>query len=82
MANSIHDPRYKRLVGMIVQARKDSGLTQREIAQLLRKPPSYVAKVESLQRRLDLIELVDYLEALRVKPSTFIGDAVSSLKRR
>ena len=39
-------------------------MTQRELADRLngfRQPD--VAKVESLQRRLDLIELVDWLEA-------------------
>ena len=39
------------------QARRDAGLTQVEVARLLRKPQSFVSKFENGERRLDAVEL-------------------------
>lgn len=39
-------------------------MTQVELARLLNKPQSYVSKVEILERRLDVIELMDWLKVL------------------
>lgn len=41
-------------------ARKDSGLTQMQVAEHLGKPQSYVAKCESGERRVDIVELADF----------------------
>lgn len=40
-------------------------MTQVELAQRLGKPQSYVSKVEILERRLDVIELNDWLKVIR-----------------
>lgn len=40
--------------------RLDAGLTQADLAERLNKPQSFVAKVETHERRLDLIELVKW----------------------
>jgi transcriptional regulator with XRE-family HTH domain len=34
-----------------------AGLTQRDLAQRMRKPPSFIAKLELAERRLDLLDL-------------------------
>ena len=39
-------------------------MTQVQLATLLKKPQSCVAKVENFERRLDFIELYDWLYAL------------------
>ncbi len=41
-------------------------------AQHLGKPQSYVSKVEILERRLDAIELIDWLHFLEMDISIFI----------
>lgn len=46
---------------------------QVELAQLLGKPQSYVSKVEILERRLDVIELIDWLKILEVELANFIN---------
>lgn len=63
-------------------ARRDAGLTQRDLAALLKQPASYVGKLESRQRRLDVIELVDLVEALGLKPTKFIAEAIAELRKR
>ncbi len=47
-------------------------MTQVELALRLGKPQSYVSKVEILERRLDVIELCDWLNAIHVKITDFI----------
>ena len=69
---SIHDPRYQDLIKKLIELRESKKLTQIELARLLNKPQSYVSKVEILERRLDLIELCDWLNSIDVKIIDFI----------
>ena len=70
---SIHDPRYQDLIKKLIELRESKDMTQVELARLLDKPQSYVSKVEILERRLDVIELVDWLEALDTTIRSFIS---------
>jgi len=67
---------------MIVSARKDAGLTQRDVAARLKRQPSYIGKLEKLERRIDLLELVDILEAIEVKSPAFISEFLGEIKKR
>ena len=58
MTKSIHTDSYRDLIGILIDARKRKGITQRELADQLRKPQSFVAKYEGLERRLDIAEYV------------------------
>lgn len=62
--SSIHDPRYKNLIKELIQIREFKNITQVELAASLKKPQSYIAKVENLDRRLDVLELHDWLLVL------------------
>ena len=57
MPKSIRTSEYKKLVTKIKQARLDSGLTQKEVAEKIKKPQSYISKVEAGEQRLDIIEM-------------------------
>lgn len=48
-------------------------MTQVELARRLEKPQSYVSKVEILERRLDVIELMDWLKLLEVELTNFLN---------
>jgi ribosome-binding protein aMBF1 (putative translation factor) len=65
---SIHDPRYKKLIDSLINARKKADITQQMLADKLNRPQSYVAKYENRERRLDLIELKDICKCLGIKP--------------
>lgn len=71
---SIHDPRYQDLIKKLIELRKSKDVTQLQLASLLNKPQSYVSKVEILERRIDVIELIDWLKVL----DTDIGDLITS----
>ena len=54
-------------------ARLRAGLRQIDVAQKLGKPQSYVAKVESGERRIDLIEAVDLCQVVSLDLAGVIG---------
>lgn len=70
--SSIHDPRYQKLIHHLIVIRETKKVTQVELAASLKKPQSYVAKVENLDRRIDVIELHDWLLALDKSISDFL----------
>ena len=63
---SIHDQRYIEVVSLIRKARERRGLTQCGLARRLGRPQSYVSKVETCERRLDYIELLQMCRAVGV----------------
>ncbi|WP_159127950.1 helix-turn-helix domain-containing protein [Acinetobacter sp. 8I-beige] len=69
--SSLHDPRYRALINKLRKIRESKGMTQVELASSLKKPQSYIAKVENFERRLDIIELHDWLVVLDTKISVF-----------
>jgi len=52
--------------------RNERGISQKELSVLLKKPPSYVAKVELCERRLDIIEFCIWINALNFDPIEFL----------
>jgi transcriptional regulator with XRE-family HTH domain len=60
---------YRTAIERLVAARNVSGITQRELADRLRKPPSFVAKIELGERRLDIVEFIAVARALGLDPS-------------
>ena len=70
---SIHDPRYQDLIKKLITLRESKNMTQVELARRLEKPQSYVSKVEILERRLDVIELIDWLKLLEVELTNFLN---------
>ena len=56
------------LIALLVSARQDAGLTQRDLAHLLRRPRSFVSRIESGERRLDVVEFVALAAALKIDP--------------
>lgn len=76
--SSIHDPRYKNLIKELIQIREFKNITQVELATSLKKPQSYIAKVENLDRRLDVLELHDWLLALDTSIIQFLEKSFKS----
>ena len=74
MPGSLGTPRYNSLMVKLVELRKQSGMTQSQLAKKLNKPQSFVAKYEGGERRLDVIEFVDVVKALGGSPEAIITD--------
>jgi transcriptional regulator with XRE-family HTH domain len=58
--SSVHTPEYQTFLERLKKARKEAGLTQAEVAERLDRPQSFVAKCESGERRVDVVELVRF----------------------
>ena len=72
--SSIHDPRYKKLIQELIAIRELRKITQVELATSLEKNQSYIAKVENYDRRIDILELYDWLKALDVPIENFLKE--------
>ena len=57
MPKSIYSKEHRILVERLKKARKEAGLDQQEAAKLLGVTQSAISKIESGQRRVDLIQL-------------------------
>ncbi len=66
MPKSVHTEQYQRFCALITAARKQSGLTQANLAEKLDRPQSFVSKYESGERRLDVVEFLEVMKALGV----------------
>lgn len=76
MSKTLRSARHKRLTMVVAQARHDRKLTQAELAERLGRPQSFVAKTESGERRLDVIELIDLADALGID----VADVVAKVR--
>ena len=54
---TIYTKEHRKLVARLREARLAAGLTQVQVAKALKRPQSFVAHLESGQRRVDAIEL-------------------------
>ena len=66
MQKAITSSKYASLVAWLKQARVDQGISMRELAGRLNQPHSFVQKVETMERRLDVFEYSLYCKALDV----------------
>ena len=68
MKKTIHSAEYQTLTKWLREQRETLGFTMRELGERLAVPHSYIGKVEQCERRLDLIEYLDYCKALGINP--------------
>ncbi len=68
---------HRMLCAVLVEARMQAGLTQRALAERLKRPHSYVAKIEGGERRIDVLEFAELARALRIDPLKLLGEVLS-----
>ena len=72
-----------RILGeVLVRARERARLKQAEVAARLGLPASYLSKIESGTRRLDVIELIRIAEAMGIDPAELIAEVQKALSSR
>lgn len=72
MVKTLGTHRHQALIGMLIEKREASGLTQTELAARLGEYQSFVARLESGQRRVDVVEFIDLAKILGFDPSAAI----------
>lgn len=68
MRKSVNSATSDEFLRLLRDARLRARLTQRDVAARLRRPQSFVAKYESGERRLDVMEFLSIAEALDADP--------------
>jgi len=68
---------YKIVGSALAAARERAGLTQKQVARLLRKPQSFVSNYERGQRRIDVLELLRIVEAVKGDARAVFADIVA-----
>lgn len=63
------------MIELLVQARKDAGITQVELGKRLGQRQTFVSKFELGERRLDVAEFVTVAKAIGVDPYDIIHAA-------
>ena len=61
--NSLYDPRYRSVIQSLDASRQKAGLNQAELAEKLGIGQPEVSKIENLVRKLEVLELVDWIKA-------------------
>jgi transcriptional regulator with XRE-family HTH domain len=72
MTKTIYSAEYKLFLKTLRQVRKESGLSQTELANRLGQTQSFVSKCERGERRIDVVELRHFCRAMKVPLATFI----------
>ena len=60
MNKTIYSKDHKYIVEQLKKARQEIGLDQSEVAKMLDRTQSHVSKVESGQRRIDIVSLKEF----------------------
>ena len=69
---SVHSTRYRAFLKRLRQARVAARLTQEDVAAALGRPQSFVAKCESGERRVDVVELEQLAQLYSRRLSFFL----------
>ena len=68
-----HDPRYRALIGLLIEARKGAKLSQEGLAERLGRHQQFVSRYEIGDRRLDVVEFADIARTLNCNLEAMIS---------
>jgi len=72
MPRAIYEKEHKKIVERLKSARLEAGLGQVEVAEKLGRTQSYISKIESGQRRFDVLQLKEFAKLYKKDISYFI----------
>lgn len=72
MNKSVYSKEYKDIIERLKTARIEAGFSQQEIADKLGKPQSYISKIESGERRLDVAEMKKFAQVYKKSADFFL----------
>lgn len=65
--------RHEKLRSILKEARLKAGLKQLELAARLKRSDSYISDIELGHRMLDVLEFIDYADALGADPRKLLA---------
>ena len=70
--NSPHQALYDKFLEKLVAARKEAGLTQREVSARMGMSHSFLSKCESGERSIEVFELIQLAQIYEKPPQYFL----------
>lgn len=74
LVKTLGSPQHKALIAALIAKREAVGMTQTELAAALGEYQSFVARLESGQRRVDVIELIQLARILHFDASSIVRE--------
>ena len=72
MAKTIYSKEHKYIVKQLKKARQEAGLDQLEVVKRLGRSQSYLSKIESGQRKIDVIQMKKFAKLYNKDINFFI----------
>jgi len=72
MSKTIYSKEHKYIVEQLKKARESASLSQAEAAKILHKTQSYISKIESGQRKIDIVQLKEFVKIYKKNLDFFI----------
>ena len=67
---------HRALIELIVSTRNQAGLTQRDLAARLKRPHSFVGRIEAGERRVDVVEFIEIARVLDMDPTLLFAKLI------
>lgn len=80
MTRSTQHPHYELFLAELRSERRARGVTQTQVAEAIGNRQTFVSKIENGDRRLDVIDLLEYLIAIGADPGDFIRRLTRKLR--
>lgn len=74
MVKTLGTKQHKALIALLISKREAAGLTQTELAAALGEYQSFVARLESGERRVDVVELIQLSRILGFDASALVRE--------
>ena len=81
MKKTIHDSDYKNVLALVRSFRENKGITQAQLAKKLGFDQTFISKIETGERRMDVIELRRICLALDIDFIFFIKQMEKLIKK-
>ena len=81
MTRSTHHPHYQTFLALLKAERKALGVTQVELAEAIGNRQVFVSKIEKGDRRLDVVELLEYFDGIGGDVVSFVAKLKAALKK-
>jgi len=79
MDKSIYNKHYRQLITLLREKREEKGITQLQLAEKLSISQGIISKIETYERRIDIIELRNICIALNIPFIEFIEEMENNI---
>ena len=77
---TIYTREYRILLRILRSKRQQKRISQKDLAKKLGVPQSFISKIESGERRIDVIDLFRYCDVLNIELVQFIKELIKEIK--